>query len=113
MRWSDGPVATLTCSLRTQTPNKAVICGTKGRIEVPQFWRARAATLFRESHEPQTLDLPPLGKGFTHEALEAAGCLRAGLTESPLLPLGETLAIMECLDECRRQIGLRYPFESG
>jgi hypothetical protein len=34
-----------------------------------------------------------------------------GLTESPVLPLSETLSIMETLDEIRRQIGLRYPSE--
>ena len=36
-------------------------------------------------------------------------CLREGLTESPVLPLDETVSIMETLDEVRRQIGLTYP----
>jgi hypothetical protein len=43
-----------------------------------------------------------------HEAAEVGRCLRAGLTESPLLPLDETVAIMDTLDEVRRQIGLDY-----
>jgi len=43
-----------------------------------------------------------------HEAAEVGRCLQAGLTESPLLPLEETLAIMGTLDEVRRQIGLDY-----
>lgn len=111
LSWTDGPLATLTCSLRTQTRNHAVISGTAGRIEVPWFWRAESATLYREGLEAQTAELPPLGKGFIHEAIEVARCLRAGLPESPLLPLDETLAIIECLDESRRQIGLRYPDE--
>jgi hypothetical protein len=28
------------------------------------------------------------------------------------MPHEETLAIVECLDELRRQLGVRYPFES-
>lgn len=111
LAWTGGPVATLTCALDTQTPNKALICGTEGRIEVPWFWRAHEATLIRKDHPARTEALPPLGKGFAHEAIEVARCLQAGLTESPLLPLDETLAIIECLDEARRQIGLRYPAE--
>ena len=36
-------------------------------------------------------------------------CVRAGLTESPILSLDETLSIMRTMDEVRRQIGLTYP----
>jgi hypothetical protein len=43
-----------------------------------------------------------------HEAIEVDRCLREGLTESPLMPLAETLAVMGTMDEIRRQIGLDY-----
>lgn len=111
MSWDDGTRARLSCSLGTRTPNAAVIRGTDGRIEVPWFWRADRATLVSAGGAPRTVALPPLGKGFVHEAVEAGRCLRAGLGESPLMPPEETVAIMSCLDECRRQIGLRYPGE--
>ena len=38
-------------------------------------------------------------------------CLRAGLLESPAMPLDESVQIMETLDEVRRQIHLVYPME--
>jgi hypothetical protein len=41
--------------------------------------------------------------------MEVARCLREGLRESPVMPLAETVTIMETLDEIRRQIGLVYP----
>ena len=34
--------------------------------------------------------------------------LSAGATESPLVPLDETVAIVEVLDEARAQLGVRY-----
>jgi hypothetical protein len=37
-----------------------------------------------------------------------ARCLREGLPESPLVPLDETVAILEVLDEARAQLGVRY-----
>jgi len=43
------------------------------------------------------------------EAAEVMRCMRAGKLESDVLPLDETLAIMDTLDEIRRQIGLVYP----
>ncbi len=38
-------------------------------------------------------------------------CIRAGATESPVMPLDETLSIMRTLDAIRAQIGVRYPDE--
>ena len=35
----------------------------------------------------------------------------AGQVESPLMPLAETLTIMDALDDIRAQIGVRYPGE--
>jgi hypothetical protein len=35
-------------------------------------------------------------------------CLRAGETESPLVPLDGTLAVMRTLDAVRERIGVRY-----
>ena len=38
-------------------------------------------------------------------------CLRAGKTESSLLPLSETLTVMQTMDTLRAQWGLKYPME--
>jgi len=35
-------------------------------------------------------------------------CLRSGETESPMVPLDDTLALMRQLDRIRERIGLRY-----
>jgi acetaldehyde dehydrogenase (acetylating) len=51
-------------------------------------------------------------RDLCHEASEVMRCLREGLVESPILPLDETVAILETTDELRRQWGLRYPVES-
>jgi hypothetical protein len=40
---------------------------------------------------------------------EVERCLRAGELESPVVPLDDTIAILETIDEARRQIGVRYP----
>lgn len=108
LKYDGGQLASLTCAVRTATPQAARIDGTAGSIEVPAFWRATTARLIRP-------DRPPLeatgDHGFRYEIAEVMTCLAAGRTESPAMPLDETLAIAETMDEIRRQIGLRYPFE--
>jgi len=50
-----------------------------------------------------------LGHGYTHEIIEVERCLRAGLRESPLIPLDETVAILAVMDTMREQIGVVLP----
>jgi predicted dehydrogenase len=41
------------------------------------------------------------GNGYNYEAQEVMRCLRAGLTESPVMPLDDTLRVMRVLDAIR------------
>ena len=40
-------------------------------------------------------------------------CLARGLTESPLMPLQESLDVMRTMDDIRFANNLRYPFEAA
>jgi predicted dehydrogenase len=107
-----GRLAVLSCAVQTSTYHEAAIFGTEGRIRINSpWWRGTQLTVSRNSQPDETPDLPMQGNGFCHEAAEAMACLRAGKTESAILPLDETLAVMETLDEVRRQVGLKYPME--
>ena len=55
--------------------------------------------------------MPYAGNGYQFEAVEVMACLGAGELESDLLPLNETLSIVETMDAIRTQWGLRYPGE--
>lgn len=52
------------------------------------------------------------GHGYQHEAAEVMRCLRQGLFESSIMPLDESLAILETADALRRSWSLSYPGES-
>lgn len=51
------------------------------------------------------------GNGYNYEAAEVMRCLRSGEKESKIMPLDETLSIMETMDAIRRQWNLQYPQE--
>ncbi|WP_225845148.1 Gfo/Idh/MocA family protein [Streptomyces sp. HPF1205] len=113
--WNSGAVASLSCSITADTGAPAVVAGTGGRIEIPDgFFHADRFVLHRPGHAPHTVHLSdvhpdPDRSTMRHEAAEVARCLRAGLTESPLVPLDGSLAVMRTLDAIRDRVGVRYP----
>ena len=111
--YDTGAVATLSCSIAAETPATASISGTKGRIDLPNgFFFAKGFTLHRRGSASEEFRFPSSqGQGYHCEAAEVMRCLRAGETESPLVPLEGTLAVMATLDAIRERIGVRYPGE--
>ncbi|WP_049577081.1 Gfo/Idh/MocA family protein [Streptomyces sp. SBT349] len=110
--YASGAVAALTCSLVADTARTAAVTGSRGRIEFPRgFFSPERFTLHREGAEPEEFAGPGPAGSFAHQANEVMRCLRAGETESPLVPLDGSLAVMRTLDAVRDRIGLRYPGE--
>ncbi|WP_223291103.1 Gfo/Idh/MocA family protein [Streptomyces avicenniae] len=110
--YPSGPMAALTCSLIADTARTAVVTGSAGRITFSRgFFHPRHFTLHREGRDPEEFTGTGPADSFVHEAAEVARCLRAGETESPLVPLDGSLAVMRTLDAVRDRIGLRYPVE--
>lgn len=143
LRFSDGRLASLTCSLSGYGPSRATILGTAGRLSLdePICRPASFAIDPAPVGQPETIETlsagggrigrlgrhPAVkkvakaglkglslvrgggggggftGNGYPHEIEEVNRCLRAGRTESTLMPLDETLAILQTLDQIRGQ----------
>ena len=112
---SGGRHAVLTTTLEARSANRAVIVGTRARIEIDATWYAPTtfAIITSDGTVLERYDEPHTGGGLRHQAAEVARCLAEGLAESPLMPLDESVSVMATLDEVRRQIGLVYPSERG
>lgn len=114
LRYPSGAHAVLTCSAAASSPMRAFIAGTEGRIEIEPRWYSNAGfRLIRRDGEDETFEAPegisgPVAKGMRFEIAEAGRCISAGLTQSPVMPLDETVSILATLDDVRRQIGLVY-----
>jgi predicted dehydrogenase len=106
--------AVLNATLLAKTPTTASISGSAGQITLAgPFYAPQPLTYTPLGGEPVVVPPGPiLGTGgLAFEAAELARCVTEGRTESPLLPLDETLAIMQTMDEVRRQVGFTYPGE--
>jgi hypothetical protein len=111
MQWgyADGRVAQLYCSAAGDSPLAALVTGTAGWLSIePRIHRPKRVTVHDDAGDEVIVGGDQLGSGYGLEVVEVARCLRAGELESPLVPLDETIAILEVLDEARRQLGVRY-----
>lgn len=107
-----GQLATIYSAVRTTTPQDAVIMGTEGMIRIhPPFWIPKKLTLTQPGKGAQEIDLPFEANGYNYEAAEVANCVRAGKLESDVMPLDESLQLMETMDAIRAQWGMKYPME--
>jgi predicted dehydrogenase len=114
LRYPDGVHALVTCTLWAATARRAWVSGTEGTIDVhPVFYAPTSFTLQRRGAEPERFNLEAglggPGKGLRFEALEVVRCVTTGLTESPGMPLDETISIMETLDAIRENASAPAP----
>ncbi|KAJ1311742.1 hypothetical protein OPQ81_010212 [Rhizoctonia solani] len=108
--------AIVSCSLNMRTPpgRGVLIQGEKGQLIIP--WsphRPESYTLdiYKTKTSPgstETKEFSIPGKGLFFQADAVARALRDGKTEADEYKLEDSLALMQILDEIRKQGGLKY-----
>ena len=71
-------------STRAILDNTARIYGTKGYLELPEYWKARKLILNIAGQQPQVLEYPCQHE-LQYEAAHIRECLEKGLTTSPVV----------------------------
>ncbi|WP_026556744.1 Gfo/Idh/MocA family protein [Arthrobacter sp. 35W] len=113
--YANGQQAILDCQLDAAGPNRAVVIGTDGWIEIEATWYAPTPfTVFNsEGTVLERFDEPVAGRGMQFQAAETERLVREGATAGTILPPHESIAIMAAMDEIRRQIGLSYAADTA
>jgi len=105
LTYTSGAVASIAWTQMAWSDNRAAVSGDGGRIEIPARFHEATKFTYARNAELDDIAEPVLGRGYAHEIMDVNESLRAGETESALLPLDGTLEIMKQIDEIRRQIG--------
>lgn len=102
-----GRLTTWMASRTTYDVKEAVIFGSQGKIEIHNPWyKPTAMTLHLKGKEPELIEMPLEGLvGYEYEALAVMDGILAGDTESDVMPLDETLAVLKTMDSIREQWG--------
>ncbi len=85
-----------------------VLEGSKGKIRLPGVFHAAAVAVLTGKNRVKLA----FGKTtYLNEFDRCAKEIRSGLKESEYIPFESTVNCVKIMDECRRQMGLIYPFE--
>ena len=79
-----GTLFTIHNSTRGVLDNTARFFGTKGYVEIPEYWKARKAIFHIQGQEPEVLEFP-CEHELVYEAQHIAQCLKDGLLSSPVV----------------------------
>ena len=75
--------------------------GRFGRLRESALAQALAQRLPALRGGGKTLRAPYKGNGYHYEAAEVARCLAAGEITSPIMPMAESIEVMDILDQAR------------
>lgn len=110
LKYENGVIANVSSAITVAKPATGYIYGTKGYITIPNFYGAKELIVTVGANETR-IAKPSIGDGFEEEIYEACDCIREGKLQSDIMPMSESIRILEIMDTVRGQIGLKYPFD--
>lgn len=110
LRYPNGGLASLTCSISCNSGKDAVIYGENGKIVIPSFSKAKEVFLYSDDGDEKYVDTYE-GYGMMYEIHEVNKCILNKKLQSESASHKTTLDIAQVMDEVRKQINLQYPFE--
>ena len=111
LQFADGAVGQGFGGFEVTTDQAMKLYGTEGWVEVPDFWHPTRFTIHRPDQPDELREFAPENEGYHNEFECAAQVILAGQTDQPVIPLAESLKIMEIMDDMRARMGVWYPGE--
>jgi predicted dehydrogenase len=93
----NGTLFSIHNSTRATLDNTARLCGTKGWVEIPEYWKARRAIFHLPGKEPEVVEFPCQHE-LVYEAQHIAECLEKGLLTSPVVTPALSVAGITALE---------------
>lgn len=110
--YEDGRMASCTSGVWSRSDRSGMICGEKGYMMIENINDpAKISVYDTEDRLLQTVHCPILISGYEFEFMECVRCIEEGLIEAPSMPHKDIIFMMELMDKCRAQWGLKYPQE--
>ncbi|MCB2290578.1 Gfo/Idh/MocA family oxidoreductase [Clostridium sp. CS001] len=101
--FSKGRVAAFCCSLNAETSGVLHIMGTKGRIELPQYWKGEGAVIFCDGKSEKEVNIPHKCNGYEFEIQEVMNCIKSGKLESDRMSWNKSIEVMHIMDLIKAQ----------
>lgn len=110
--YDGGREAVINTTMDVRTPTTASINGTKARLELDTwFYKPTSMRLVYSDGKFVEFKNEYRGHGLREQAIYFEKMLITNKKDSELLPLAESISIMETMDEIRNQVALKFPME--
>ncbi|KXG85232.1 aldo/keto reductase [Agrobacterium bohemicum] len=121
LKFPNGIVAEVSCSIMAQQDNVLRIIGSQGRIQVEDFWFASGhqggvgKIDIIKGNDRQTVDVREDGWLYSFEVDAAGEAIRAGKAEFayPGMSWADSLGNLRVMDQWRHSVGLEYGVETS
>ena len=108
-KYDSNVIANLSCSMFDTQPNRAIISGERGLIEIePTFYAPTKISIVMNNGETTSITNDYKGHGLREQARELEWCVRNNLIESPKMKHSESISVMKSMDKIRSLIGLSF-----
>ena len=108
-KFSDGRMAEAYCSFANMAGVSTEFNCEKGNMILTRGRDRNQHLLLEFPNDFDDRIFTPPAQGYQYEAMEVMNCLDRGLTESSVVPLSFSLALVRTLDKIREKTGIRYP----
>ena len=109
---SNGVLANIQSSAACVNDNQGTLCGTEGYLVIDNINNPQTVRIYaRDRVFVEEIAVPRQITGYEYQFLACKEALERGWTETPYMPLDETLYIMQLMDGLRREWDVRYPMD--
>ena len=108
-KYDNGVVANLSCSMYDNQPNRAIISGSDGYIEIDHtFYAPTTIKLYKSNSEVVEYKNNYKGHGLRQQAICMEECVLNNKIESDKMTHKDTLEVIKIMDKVRDKIGLFF-----
>jgi len=104
--YADGATAQLMSGIDVNGTSMMTIYADKATVVVPDFWHATKLIV-----NGNVIEFPAENEGHHYQFDHAAEMIAEGKTESDVMPLDETIRLMDVMTAARHDNGIYYPGE--
>ena len=111
-RMEGGIMANIQSTAYCVNDNQGTICGTEGYLIVDNINNPQSVKIYKRDRVfVEEIKVPQQITGYEYQFLACKDAINNGLTETPYMPLDETLYIMKLMDDLRFKWGVVYPMD--
>ncbi|MGT2886978.1 Gfo/Idh/MocA family oxidoreductase [Streptococcus didelphis] len=106
LQLENGVMVDIFLTTHLKLPHKMTICGTKGTLEIPSFWKTTVATLIHKDGSRKLLEAP-MASDFASEAYHVSQMVSEGAQTSPIMTPQITLLTTKIIEDLYNSWGKR------